>query len=242
MSSIHGFRTFRRTIASVLLVPFLLSTGGIARGENVSISSVATSDEEFPCPPYLRSSYADSGTGFTFFGIATMTMAQNDEYGGRIYTYEFIGYTVDRHQKIKGIAHIAPEYCAMAYYAYLRGITVAIAQLHNTTLYEVACNTGPDPENEAADDPYAASYDPSSPTDDPEACSGPSGAGGSGEGSGTPYEPGDNTGGETVDWHTGEGNGGVSLCGGAATVEYICIDTWDGEKWVRWSCGFATTC
>lgn len=69
--------------------------------------------------------------------------------------------------------------------------------------------------------------------------------GGTGEegGSGTQYQPGDYTGGETVDWGTGVGNGGVSSCGDAAKVEYICIDIWvDGEGWVEWGCGYVTTC
>ena len=71
------------------------------------------------------------------------------------------------------------------------------------------------------------------------------GGGGSGESSaGTQYEPGDNTGGETVDWGTGVGNGGTSVCGTTAIVEYICIDIWDPATgtWSEWSCGYATTC
>jgi hypothetical protein len=60
---------------------------------------------------------------------------------------------------------------------------------------------------------------------------------------GTQYQPGDYTGGETVDWGTGTGNGGTSSCGDKAVVEYICIDIWvDGEGWVEWGCGFVTTC
>lgn len=68
--------------------------------------------------------------------------------------------------------------------------------------------------------------------------------GGSGEeGSGTQYQPGDHTGGETVDWDTGVGTGGSSACGDDARVEYICIDIWvEGQGWVEWSCGYATTC
>ncbi|MDQ3605447.1 MAG: hypothetical protein M3418_04565 [Gemmatimonadota bacterium] len=68
------------------------------------------------------------------------------------------------------------------------------------------------------------------------------GSGGGGGGSGTQYYPGDYTGGETVNWGTGTGNGGTSACGSSALVEYVCIDVWDGEKWVEWSCGYATTC
>jgi hypothetical protein len=69
------------------------------------------------------------------------------------------------------------------------------------------------------------------------------GGGGTDSGSGIPYSPGDHTGGETVDWGTGVGNGGSSACGPTAVVEYICIDYWEeGVGWVEWSCGYATTC
>lgn len=86
-------------------------------------------------------------------------------------------------------------------------------------------------------------YDPYQPI-------GPGGGGcegsgsGSGEGTGTQYEPGDSTGGETVEWETGIGNGGASACGDNAVVEYVCIDIWDAElgTWVEWNCGYATTC
>jgi len=61
---------------------------------------------------------------------------------------------------------------------------------------------------------------------------------------GTQYEPGDYTGGETVDWGTGEGNGGTSVCGSKALVEYVCIDTYNPETgfWEEWGCGYVTTC
>ena len=71
----------------------------------------------------------------------------------------------------------------------------------------------------------------------------PGGESGGSTGRGTQYEPGDSTGGETVDWGTGTGNGGASACGSTAIVEYVCIDVWvDGVGWVEWSCGYATTC
>jgi len=64
-----------------------------------------------------------------------------------------------------------------------------------------------------------------------------------GGGSGTPYNPGDYTGGQTVDWGSGTGNGGSSVCGAAAVVEYVCIDIWyEGIGWVEWGCGYVTTC
>jgi|GEM_PF-2493173 len=63
-------------------------------------------------------------------------------------------------------------------------------------------------------------------------------------GSGTQYEPGDYTGGETVDWGTGTGNGGTSVCGATALVEYVCIDIYNPETgvWEEWGCGYVTTC
>ncbi|HEU4453059.1 MAG TPA: hypothetical protein VFR81_08360 [Longimicrobium sp.] len=63
-------------------------------------------------------------------------------------------------------------------------------------------------------------------------------------GTGTQYEPGDYTGGETVDWGTGIGNGGTSVCGTEAFVEYVCIDVYDPETgmWEQWGCGYVTTC
>jgi len=86
-------------------------------------------------------------------------------------------------------------------------------------------------------------YDPYSDGGDDSGCGAGSTSGGDdGSGSGTQYQPGDHTGGETVDWNTGVGNGGSSACGATAVVEYVCIDIWDGEKWNEWSCGYATTC
>ncbi|HEU4453733.1 MAG TPA: hypothetical protein VFR81_11770 [Longimicrobium sp.] len=63
-------------------------------------------------------------------------------------------------------------------------------------------------------------------------------------GGGTQYQPGDYTGGETVDWGTGEGNGGTSACGDQAMVEYVCIDVYNEEtgSWEEWGCGYVTTC
>lgn len=97
-----------------------------------------------------------------------------------------------------------------------------------------ACSCGSTaPLQDAGYDPYASdgdSYD----------C----GTNGTSGGSGIQFHPGDNTGGETVDWNTGIGNGGSSVCGGSAVVEYVCIDVWNVEtdSWQKWACGYATTC
>jgi hypothetical protein len=86
------------------------------------------------------------------------------------------------------------------------------------------------------------SYDPYDPSFSTSVDTGDCGSGDTGTG-GTQYEPGDSTGGETVDWGTGVGNGGTSVCGSTAIVEYVCIDIWvDGRGWVEYSCGYATTC
>lgn len=85
----------------------------------------------------------------------------------------------------------------------------------------------------------------SSPDYDPYSRLSTGGCSGGGEsgGSGTPYQPGDHTGGETVSWGSGAGNGGTSACGADAVVEYVCIDYWvDGVGWVEWGCGYVTTC
>ena len=85
--------------------------------------------------------------------------------------------------------------------------------------------------------PSDPGYDPSDPNGD--GC----GDGSGGPASGTQFQPGQYTGGETVTWNGGIGNGGTSVCGTAAVVEYICIDVWDPERgWVEWECGYATTC
>jgi hypothetical protein len=87
--------------------------------------------------------------------------------------------------------------------------------------------------DETSYDPYASS--------DPDCDDGDSTGGGGG---GTSYQPGDFTGGETVDWATGVGNGGTSACGKDAKVEFVCIDIYDAAtgEWKEWSCGYATTC
>lgn len=95
-----------------------------------------------------------------------------------------------------------------------------------------------DTAEEATYDPYESEFDE---------CSGDGSGGGSGGGtggSGTQYSSGDYTGGETVNWHTGIGDGGTSVCGESARVEYICIEIYNEEisQWETWSCGYATVC
>lgn len=94
---------------------------------------------------------------------------------------------------------------------------------------------------------FPADYDPYDPTDpygDEGCTTAPTEAGAGGSGSGIQYQPGDHTGGETVDWETGIGNGGVTECGNAAVVEQVCIESWNDvtQKWDVYACGYATTC
>lgn len=88
----------------------------------------------------------------------------------------------------------------------------------------------------------SSAYDPYSDGDDGSMPCGEFNSGG--EATGIQFKPGDYTGGETVDWSTGKGNGGSSVCGAAAVVEYVCIDTWNAEKgrFEEWGCGYVTTC
>lgn len=107
---------------------------------------------------------------------------------------------------------------------------------------EGGCEDGIGEPGDQPDLPYTShSYDPYTPESEGGAgeCSG-----GSGGEAGTQYEPGDYTGGQTVEWGTGIGNGGESACGKDARVERICIDVWNPEtqRWEEWSCGYATTC
>ena len=97
-----------------------------------------------------------------------------------------------------------------------------------------------------APDGSSGPYDPYSSGGDEE-CDGTSEespAGDGSSGSGTQYQPGDNTGGETVGWGDGIGDGGTSVCGADAVVEYVCIDVWDDRSasWTEWDCGYVTTC
>lgn len=93
---------------------------------------------------------------------------------------------------------------------------------------------------------YSESYDPygESGTPDDGTCDASGGSGGGGgTASGIQYHPGDSTGGQTVSWSSGQGNGGSSACGGAAVVEYACIEQWTSSgEWQVWGCGYITTC
>ena len=78
---------------------------------------------------------------------------------------------------------------------------------------------------------------------DPANCD-PGTGGDSDGGSGIQFYPGDYTDGETVNFWTGIGNGGQSVCGQAAQVEQVDISFWDSDtnQWGDWMSGYATTC
>ena len=105
---------------------------------------------------------------------------------------------------------------------------------------EPCTKTGVQPVRNVTSD---GSYDPYDEGSDAEGCDDSDGGGDSGGGgSGTQFGEGDSTGGETVDWGTGVGNGGTSGCGLAAIVRYVCIDIFVDGEWKQYSCGWATTC
>lgn len=115
-------------------------------------------------------------------------------------------------------------------------VVVAQNPVDRPILIRSACNGGGEPIFGWAE------YDPYDPANQDEGCEGEDEGGGGG--SGIQFGEGDFTNGETVDWNTGMGNGGVSLCGQAARVEKVCIEIWNdvGQKWDIYSCGYATTC
>lgn len=116
-------------------------------------------------------------------------------------------------------------------------LVVAQNPIDKPILIRSACNSGGEPI-------YGwAEYDPYDPAHQDEGCDGQD-EGSGGGGSGIPYQEGDYTNGETVDWNTGIGNGGVSSCGQAAQVEQICIEIWNdaGQRWDSFACGYCTTC
>lgn len=110
-----------------------------------------------------------------------------------------------------------------------------------------ACGTPAPPSCEVSGgndlNPYSTEFDPYAPDGSgSEECRTGDGTGGSGDGSGTQYNPGDTTT-ERVEWSTGIGTGDPTSCD-LATVEWICIDKWDEttKTWKTWSCGYATVC
>jgi hypothetical protein len=189
------------------------------------------------CPPSFPSVYWDSSHG-TFFGRSNFTMSQWDEYHTyQMYTYQFTGTTTDERYRVTGIHHVNAAQCLDAAYSYWFGVPAVIAVLHVARFRNLACNRTGGTSGTLTGyeyDPYEESPPPA------ETCNGT----GTGNGTGIQFQPGESTGGETVDWNTGKGDGGTSACGEAAVVEYICVDLYNEQtgKWDTFSCGFATSC
>ncbi len=115
-------------------------------------------------------------------------------------------------------------------------IQVSFLEFDEATTSSQGAARQPDcPQTERCTDVTMVTYSP----DEPEC----EGASGGGAGTGVYYQPGQTTGGNAVDFATGEGLEAGSVCGTAAVVEYVCIDILDAEgNWKEWACGYVTTC
>lgn len=215
------------------------------------------------CPLYLRGGL----TGW-LFGYPHMGHRWTDDWDRREvltpahdlanYTPEaYDGYAISRGNYIEAYYSDARWYdpkikvkCT-ATWRYYQGRLVSVTDRYSTvanygTVVECSDGGGSGGTQVIDDNGYDI-YDPDYSGDYSGSCSentGGSGGGdsGSGEGSGTQFGPGDSTGGETVDWGTGKGNGGTSVCGATAVVEYVCIDIMTETGWREWDCGYVTTC
>ncbi|MDB4948857.1 MAG: hypothetical protein JWM27_1506 [Gemmatimonadetes bacterium] len=130
-------------------------------------------------------------------------------------------------------------------FADVKGLTVLSSATRGGTDSRAQPACAPKPCTSVASNdlgsPFGGDYDPYEfASHSPSACDG---GAESGNASGTAYKPGDMTGGETVDWRTGIGNGGASACGAAAQVEFMCVEYYvQGEGWKDLGCGYVTTC
>lgn len=208
---------------------FLPST--IAYAQDTRFNGDGTSSEA-GCPPRLNGVYYAADRQLTFWGVGNFSMVTGGDYA-----YSFVGTTNDGLWKVTGNYYIIPAQCRIAWWAWTWGIPNEIVTLHNRNIIKNVEDVG------GGCDPTMVTYDPYS---NEEECPEPSGGGDASgwTGSGTYYEPGQTTGGETVNWNTGQGNGGSSVCGLDAVVEYICIEQFNEEtqQWDGYSCGYATMC
>lgn len=203
-------------------------------GNQLTGSGVITRDMEFP------------------FELAPTSRSRSVMYSlARYYPWEWDGYSMGRGDYIASRdnearwyqAEIEVRCTAMDLYLFGRIVMTLdryMAVANFGTVEE--CSSGPHTGylDETAYDPYDSGWG-----GEGDSCATHTGSGsGGGGGSGTQFEPGQHTGGETVDWATGIGNGGTSVCGDAAVVEYVCIEIWNdvGQKWDYYACGYATTC
>lgn len=208
----------------------LFATGAAGAQEDVHFTTNGTSSN-VGCPPEIQGIYFAPDKGITFFGNSF----KQPETGGD-YVYKFTGKNLQNTWKVTGTFKVKSFQCPIAWYGFIFGLPTIIATLHDPQITRLTASNG-------GCDPTMVTYDPYS---EEQECPPPDeGADGSGyEGSGTYYQEGDHTGGETVNWQTGQGNGGSSVCGADAVVQYVCIETFNEGTglWEIYSCGYATTC
>lgn len=234
------------TVLSVLLATAAAHAQEPAYETQFSVEGTGVGTEPPECPMSFPSLYRDEAFG-VFWGRSALTMQQWDEYHTyKMYTYRFTGTTLNAKTRVTGIHHVNALQCREATASAWLGIPAVIAVLHLAQFTSLACGDTGSGGTQIAEVVYDPGYDPYD--------GGISNGGGGGcdtgsddstsEEAGIQYRPGDSTGGETVGWSTGTGNGGSSVCGSQAVVEYVCIDIWNDETgtWEEWSCGYATTC
>lgn len=225
---------FRFWSAMLFGVSTVILPTGVTIAQEDSRFVATGSSSEAGCPPDILGIYYAPDKKITFWGNSAL---RNPTPDGD-YVYDFRGKNLQGTYQVTGWFKVKGFQCNDAWKSFFYGIPNIIATLHDRTITRLtASNNGCDPT--------MVNYDPySSGSECPPPEEGADVSGGSGSGSGTYYQPGENTGGETVDWGTGQGDGGTSVCGADAVVEYVCIDIFNEEtgQWESYSCGYATVC
>lgn len=240
--------------------PYIKTTEGVYTEIMADVQEVQFDDGRRTCPndqliehnAHLRMNYGLETLDFDFRGPFTFIrhVSTTSPFPTAAYRFHRNAYTRDNKYYAPAGGQVLLA-CDGRYIADNRAFRIWVGHLYGKN-YTGSIVRNPDYEDPnggaggtKCDGPKTlyAIYDPYSPEDD-EDCDTGDVAGGGGDGSGTQFEPGDNTEGETVDWGTGVGNGGVSACGSAAVVDYVCIYYWNdsGQKWDLFACGYATTC
>jgi hypothetical protein len=76
-------------------------------------------------------------------GTARFTMRNwDDEHGEWLYTYEFVGFDSREQHKIRGIHHVNPSQCTVAWWSWFSGTPATIARLHNDQVSILQCIIG----------------------------------------------------------------------------------------------------
>lgn len=187
------------------------------------------------CPESFNTFYVDPVFGR--FDGRSGAVSSNAE----AYVYFFRGQSSDGVKLITGQHIVYRDQCMDAWLQVVLGIPAQILVLRNKDVRFIGGTSGECSVEDASYDPYYTGGE----SQTTHGCStGGGGSGGGSASSGTQYYPGDFTGGETVDWQTGIGNGGRSVCGTAAEVQPICIEIYNEttRQWEEWACGYATVC